>query len=100
MPTEAERKFHDTMLNIYRRAKAEAGYNAVRFLGMVNDRGGLETARFLLHASTVSDGYTALWERGRLDFTVENTILRTEFWQLFSDAQRCIALNRLRKYLE
>src|SRR5437762_1260100 len=35
MPTEAERNFHEAMLGIYRRAKAEAGYNANRFLGMV-----------------------------------------------------------------
>lgn len=27
--------------------------------------GGIQAARMLIHAATVSDGYTALWERGR-----------------------------------
>ncbi len=66
MPIALEREFDDAMLNIYKHAKSEAGYNARLFLGMVVDRGGLETARYLLHAPTPSDGYTALWERGRL----------------------------------
>lgn len=98
MPTEAERQFNEAMLDIYRRAKAEAGYNATRFLSMVVERGGLETARYLLHAATVSEGYTALWERKRLDLTVEAMILRPEWQALFSDVERRIAVNRLREY--
>ena len=43
MPTEAESQFNEAMLNIYRRAKAEAGYNATPFLSMVVEHGGLET---------------------------------------------------------
>ena len=38
MPTETERNFHGAMLGIYRRAKAEAGYNATRFLGRSLER--------------------------------------------------------------
>ena len=98
MPTEAESQFNEAMLNIYRRAKAEAGYNATRFLSMVVEHGGLETARYLLHAATVSEGYTALWERKRLDLTVEVMILQPEWQALFSDAKRRIAVNRLREY--
>ena len=98
MPTEAESQFNEAMLNIYRRAKAEAGYNATRFLSMVVEHGGLETARYLLHAATVSEGYTALWERKRLDLTVEAMILRPEWQALFSDVERRIAVNRLREY--
>ena len=98
MPAEAESQFNEAMLNIYRRAKAEAGYNATRFLSMVVEHGGLETARYLLHAETVSEGYTALWERKRLDLTVEAMILRPEWQVLFSDVERRIAVNRLREY--
>lgn len=56
MATELEHRFHDAMLDIYHRAKTEASYNASRFLTMVTDTGGYETARTLLHASSVSDG--------------------------------------------
>src|SRR3954447_24294587 len=98
MPTEAESHFHEAMLDIYRRAKAEAGYNATRFLGMVVERGGLATARYLLRATTVSEGYAALWERKRLDLTVEAMILRPEWNSLFSDDERRIAVDRLKEY--
>ena len=98
MPTAAESQFNEAMLNIYRQAKAEAGYNATRFLSMVVEHGGLETARYLLHTATVSEGYRALWERKRLDLTVEAMILRPEWQALFSDVERRIAVNRLREY--
>jgi hypothetical protein len=40
MPTDIEGQFDEAMLEIYRRAKAEAGYTATRFLGMVVERLG------------------------------------------------------------
>jgi len=98
MLPESERQFNEAMLDIYRRAKAEAGYNATRFLGMVVERGGCETARYLLRSETVSEGYTALWERNRLDLTVEAVILRPEWQLLFSDVERRVAVKRLREY--
>jgi hypothetical protein len=94
---ELEKAFHRRMIEIYKHAKA-IGYNASRFLGMVNDHGGLETARILLRSPTVSDGYTALWERGRLDLTVEAMILEARWAALFTEADRRIAVTRLRQY--
>ena len=96
--SKLESEFHDAMLDIYRRAKSEADYNATRFLGMVSDRGGLETAKYLLHATTVSDGYTALWERNRLDLTVEALVLAEKWKPLFGRPEREIAVARLREY--
>ena len=98
MTSPLERDFHAEMIGIYKRAKSEAGYNASRFLSMVNEHGGLATAQALLHAETVSDGYTALWERGRLDLTVEAVILEPRWRDLFTDDERSKALDRLRSY--
>ncbi|HEX7484983.1 MAG TPA: hypothetical protein VF332_02445 [Vicinamibacterales bacterium] len=98
MPSEIEAQFHEAMLNIYKRAKTEAHYPANRFLGMVVEMGGLATARYLLHAEKVSDGYTALWERGRLDLTVEAMILDAKWRPLFADDERAIAVARLQQY--
>jgi hypothetical protein len=50
---------------------------------MINNNSGWETARILLRAPTVSDGYTALWERSRLDLTVEAVILEPRWSSLF-----------------
>jgi len=72
------------MIRIYQDAKSLAGYNASRFLSMVSELGGLQTARSLLHASNVSDGYTALWDRGHLELTVEALILDPKWKPLFA----------------
>ncbi len=95
---DLEEQFHEEMLNIYRRAKSEAGYNANIFLRMVVERGGLGTAKYLLHTSEISEGYKALWERGRLDLTVEAVMLDSKWRPLFNDQERQIAIARLRKY--
>ncbi len=75
MPSDLEKQFDAAMMNIYHRARTEVKYNATRYLRMLGQQGGLETARILLHSTTVSEGYAALWERGRLDLTVEAMIL-------------------------
>jgi hypothetical protein len=84
------------MMDIYVRAKAEAGYVATIFHRMLCDHGGLETAKRLINDSTVSSGYAALWERGRLDLTVEAIVADNEKWHsLFSDEE----LRKVRKRL-
>ncbi len=98
MTSDLERQFHGAMIDIYKRAKSEAGYNATRFLGMVSEHGGLETATILLHADVVSEGYVALHQRDRLDLTVEAVMLEKQWWPLFTDGERRIAVNRLKQY--
>jgi len=99
MSKPLEIEFHEAMLDIYRKAKSEAKYNAVRFLQMVTDHGDLEAAHTLIQSATVSEGYTALWERGRLDLTVEAMILNNERYQfLFSKEELAICAKRLKQY--
>jgi len=54
--SKLEAQFDDAMMNVYRRALMECGYNATRFLQMLHEHRGLETARILLHAPGVSEG--------------------------------------------
>lgn len=96
MTTEHETAFTGAMLEIYERAKTECRYTATRFFQMVLDRGGLETARYLLHTPNLSDGFTALWKCGRLDLTVEAYVLKSEWCDLFTDEEIRIATKRLR----
>jgi hypothetical protein len=95
---DLERSFHRAMISVYEDAKREIGYNASRFLQMVSAQGGLATAKQLLRSSMVSDGFTALWERGRLDLAVESLVLRPEFAPLFTDEERELAASRLEEY--
>ena len=99
MPTELEVAFHHAMEEIYQRAKDEAGYNARRFGEMVADHGGVETARRLIGAGQVSDGYIALWERKRLDLTMEAMLIgRPEFHPLFTEAELHICRKWLKEF--
>jgi hypothetical protein len=92
-------EFDEAMHIVYQRALSEANYKATLFLGMLYAHRGLETALLLLHAPKVSDGYTALWERGRLDLTVEAVIHDNAKWHsLFKDADLVICRNRLTEY--
>jgi hypothetical protein len=90
-----EAEFTKAMQEIYRRAKTEAGYNATVFLRMLQDRGALETAHYLIHTAKPSDGFTALWEKGRLDLTVEAHVLQSRFDPLFTDEERTVCSQRL-----
>ena len=98
MPSELESQFDLAMMNVYRGALDECKYNATRFLHMLHEHRGLDTARILLHAANVSEGYVALWERGRLDLTVEALVLQAEWQPLFSTGERDIARSRLAEY--
>jgi hypothetical protein len=98
MNKELEARFDNAMMDVYRKALSECDYKATRFFHMLSEHRGLETARILLRASKVSEGYVALWERKRLDLTVEAVILSAEWHPLFSDHERDIAKRRLADY--
>ena len=83
------------MTGIYRRAKDEADCDDGHFLEMLAHHGAVETARTLLHANTVSDAYTELWKRRRLDLTVEAFIIKPQWKELFTDEERGIAVKRI-----
>jgi alkylated DNA nucleotide flippase Atl1 len=89
-------EFHRAMVKLYERAKDEAGYPANYFLRMVSDLGGVEAAKQLLAVSHVSDGFTALWERGRLDLSVEAHVLDPRWAPLFTEEE----IQTARRWLE
>jgi hypothetical protein len=93
------KQFDEAMFTIYRRAKSEANYNATIFFRMLNERGGLETAKYLINATQPSEGYTHLYERGRLDLTVEAMVVEEKRWQsLFTEEELAKARKRLSDY--
>ena len=93
----AQARFHAAMLDIYRVAKRDLSYNATRFLQLVESRGGVDAAKQLLRGPP-SEGFATLWEKGRLDLSMEAHILKPEFRELFTDAERRLAEGRLRQF--
>ena len=94
-----EDAFTAAMFDIYRTAKAEAGYNATIFLKMIHEQEGRSTAKQLINSPKPSDGYTQLYERGRLDLTVEALVVENGRWHaLFEPEEIERASRRLREY--
>lgn len=91
-------EFHEAMVQVYVGAKREAKYNATWFLQMVETRGGLDAAHELLRAREVQTGLTALWERNRLDLSVEYLVLQPKSQCLFTDEERAVARQRLKDH--
>jgi hypothetical protein len=88
-------EFERAMKNVYLLAKSEANYTATYFVGMLSNYGGLGTAQRLLASTEVSTGFAALYERGRLDLTVEALVVQPKFASLFTDEEIEIARQRL-----
>jgi len=96
---DLEKQFDQAMLTIYRRAKSEAKYTASIFFNMLNERGGLPTAKYLINSNTPSEGYTRLYELGRLDLTVEAVVVEEPRWHsLFTTEELAKARKRLADY--
>lgn len=97
---ELEAQFHAAMLDIYESAKRLIPpYHAPRFLRMVNEHGGRETANRLLATGEPSEGFTQLFLRNRrLDLSVEYLVLMIPWRELFTPEQLAVARDRLTAY--
>lgn len=95
---DLRRQFHEDMKEIYTRAKKECGYVASRFLQMLGEKGGIDTARSLILKDGGTDGFAKLWEMGRLDLSVEALVLKEEYKELFTEEERKICKERLNEY--
>lgn len=91
-------EFAQRMKAVYERGRSEAGYNATYYLSMLSQYGPQETAHRLLAAPAVSDGFSELWERGRLDLTVEAIVVEPQFSELFSENEIAHARRRLKQF--
>jgi hypothetical protein len=95
MPQSLEEEFHEQMVNIYRNALTQAQYKATKFLEMVTMQGGLAAAKTLLHTSYLPDGFAELWQRGRLDLTMEHMLVKSPWNSLFTTEELTVAGDRL-----
>ncbi len=98
MPSRAEVAFNQEMVAGADRLKKEIGYNPIRFNQMVAEHGGPEAVRLLLKGRGASDGFTTLWENGRLEMSCEAIALLPWYEELFSEDERTVARHRLTDY--
>ncbi|WPC42817.1 hypothetical protein [Clostridium sp. JS66] len=96
--TDLERKFHNAMIEVYRKADKECGYRATRFLQMLGEKGGVKTAKKLISKDGGTEGFLKLWQFGRLDLSIESLVQQDEFRELFTDEELEMCKERLEKY--
>lgn len=77
------------------RAVSECGYRPSYFLQMLDQLGGLGAVRALLHAAKPAAGLTTLWEKRRLDLSVEAAVLQAPWSALFTNDEQATARKRL-----
>lgn len=92
---DLENQFYRAMVHVYERALRECGYNATRFIKMVQDYGGVEAAKKLLHTPGFQYGFTELWQCGRLDITMEALVIQPQYAELFTEEEIQTAKTRL-----
>jgi hypothetical protein len=86
------------MLGLYKTAKTKCKYNATRFFQMFTELGALQTAKKLINSDAPTNGFTAMWECGCLDITIEKLVLNQRYRELFSDEELAKAKKRLIDY--
>lgn len=91
-------EFHNAMIEICERSRREARYNPTQFRAMVAEFGGVEAAHRVLQKPTVSDGFSVLWERGRLDLTIESRVADPRFARVLPESDVDTAVARLRQF--
>lgn len=90
-------EFDRAMRRLYADALEQTGYRAGYFLRMVSELGGLGAAKALLAPGRPThEGFTTLYLHGRLDLTVEATVLANPaFAGLFTADELDTARERL-----
>jgi hypothetical protein len=94
-----EDEFEERMQELYHAGKREGKYSAPLFAELLKEHGGLEAARRFIHSPDYAPGFTKLWERQRLDLTVEAVIVAEVKWHpLFTAEEIETCRKRLREY--
>lgn len=96
MATEEE--LHEALLNVYERARGDAGITFRQFRAMLNRQTARETAEQLLRPmpnGRTPNGFRRIVAAGRPDLTLEYVVLQQRFRNLFTDGQRAEARRRL-----
>ena len=76
----------------------ETNYKPRFFMEMVARDGATEACLRLVRSEKPSEGFTKLWELGRLDLTAEAQMLAPEFKDYFEPSDLELARKRLKAY--
>jgi len=95
MKYSLEEQFNKDCWKIYNDTVVETKYRPEYYRQMLEELGGLNAAKQLLATTKPSEGFTKLWELGRLDLSVEALVIKNEYNILFTDEEISTAKRRL-----
>lgn len=86
-----ENKFEEELKDKAFLAKKQCKYNPTYFIRMLAENGGVRTAKILIEKAmrtgNPSDGYTTLFLEGRIDLTMEASVVKIEYHELFTQEE-------------
>lgn len=94
-----ERQFLNEMLDTCEKAKElTPPYKPTGFKGMLNRHGGVGTAKILLAKKDyIHQGVIDLWERNALYLSMEASVIKPEYKELFTEQEISTAHRRLKE---
>lgn len=90
-----ESEFTQALEGTIEAAKAK-GYTPTYFIQMLNEHGGVETAKRLLASAKAQEGLNKLWELNLLHESMEAVVLQDKYRSLFTDVELAEARRRLK----
>lgn len=89
-----EAEFHAAMICTYEEG-TKRGYYPTRFMELLNQYGGVKTAKKLLAKREVQVGLMTLWELDLLDSSMEAYVIKERYQALFTSEEIAEARRRL-----
>lgn len=82
-----EKKLQEEVIKNCEKAEKEYGCKMTRFLETINRFGIVKTAKEILRKGRTSDCFNKLVEAGAIELTMEATIVKPEYGELFTDEE-------------
>ncbi|MEF9960727.1 MAG: hypothetical protein RR448_09785 [Niameybacter sp.] len=80
-----EKQFEQELIKNCELAQKECGYTSTRFLQTIEKFGGVKTAQEILRKGRLSDGFEKLQQAGRIELTMEASMIKRPYAELFTD---------------
>jgi hypothetical protein len=90
-------EFEKALRSAVQTAITQLRYHPHEFIKMLDNLGGVQTAKRLLEKKSVSEGFVKLWMKGRKDLTTESIVLNPRWTTLLTAQELSIAKRRLAK---
>ena len=95
---QLKKLFHQEIIDLYKMMIKSVKYKPTRLMDFINKYGGYEAAvKYISTESNVQD-FAILWEKERLDLSVEALITKEKYRELFSEEILSFCDHKLKEY--